>query len=141
MGPTGRPGASLRVWRDYFPHADIFGADIDKSILFSEPRISTFHVDQTSKSSIDNMWTEIGVEDFDLMIDDGLHTFVAGRTLFENSIAKLSETGHYIIEDVAALEMLQYKSFFSQTAYKVEYVNLNRPSVNLDRNNLVVVRK
>ena len=28
MGVAGRPGASLRVWRDYFPNADIFGAAI-----------------------------------------------------------------------------------------------------------------
>jgi len=141
MGPKGKPGASLRVWRDYFPNAEIFGADVDQSILFTEPRIRTFHVDQTSPSSIERMWNEIGVADFDLMIDDGLHTFDAGRSLFENSIAKLSQTGQYIIEDVAMIEMLQYKSLFSQKAFKVEYVSLSRPSVNLDRNNLVVIRR
>ena len=141
MGPKGKPGASLRVWRDYFPNAEIFGADVDQSILFTEPRIRTFHVDQTSPSSIERMWNEIGVADFDLMIDDGLHTFDAGRSLFENSIAQLSQTGQYIIEDVAMIEMLQYKSLFSQKAFKVEYVSLSRPSVNLDRNNLVVIRR
>jgi hypothetical protein len=141
MGQAGKPGASLRVWRDYFPNAEIFGADVDETILFNEPRIRTFHVDQTSKNSIDKMWNAIGVSDFDLMIDDGLHTFDAGRSLFENSVAKLSPTGQYIIEDVAAYEMLQYKALFSQTSFKVEYVNLNRPSVNLDRNNLVVIRR
>jgi len=134
-------GASLLMWRDYFPNAEIFGADVDQSILFTEPRIRTFHVDQTSPSSIERMWNEIGVADFDLMIDDGLHTFDAGRSLFENSIAKLSQTGQYIIEDVAMIEMLQYKSLFSQKAFKVEYVSLSRPSVNLDRNNLVVIRR
>jgi hypothetical protein len=30
MGIYGKPGASLRVWRDYFAHADIVGIDIDK---------------------------------------------------------------------------------------------------------------
>ncbi len=140
MGPAGKPGASLRVWRDYFPNAEIFGADIDESILFTEPRIRTFHVDQTSKNSIEKMWNEIGVFDFDLMIDDGLHTFDAGRSLFENSIDKLSKTGQYIIEDVAAFEMLQYKSLFSQRSFKIEYVTLKRPSVSLDRNNLVIIR-
>jgi hypothetical protein len=38
MGQGARPGASLRVWRDYFPSALIYGADIDSEILFSEDR-------------------------------------------------------------------------------------------------------
>jgi hypothetical protein len=33
MGAKGMPGASLRGWRDFFPHACIFGADIDRDIL------------------------------------------------------------------------------------------------------------
>jgi len=28
MGSLGKPGASLRVWRDYFPNAIIYGANI-----------------------------------------------------------------------------------------------------------------
>ena len=41
-----RPGASLRVWKEFFTKAKIFGADIDKNTLFREKRIQTFHVDQ-----------------------------------------------------------------------------------------------
>ena len=42
MGTAGRPGASLRVWRDYFVNASIVGAYIDRSALFQEDRISTY---------------------------------------------------------------------------------------------------
>jgi hypothetical protein len=28
-----KPGASLRVWRDYFPNAHIYGLDIDDAFL------------------------------------------------------------------------------------------------------------
>src|SRR3546814_783879 len=38
MGVHGKPGASLRVWRDYFPKAEIVGFDIDENILFQEDR-------------------------------------------------------------------------------------------------------
>ena len=72
MGISAKPGASLRVWRDYFPGANIFGADIDQDILFSENRVETFYLDQTSKESIDAMWRAIKISDFDLIIDDGL---------------------------------------------------------------------
>ena len=81
MGANASPGASLRVWRDYFPNASIVGADIDKNILFSEDRIKTFFVDQTKKQSIKNMWSNIGYSDFDLMVDDGLHTYEGGVLL------------------------------------------------------------
>jgi hypothetical protein len=40
MGVNGKPGASLRAWRDYFPHATIYGADIDRDILFKELLLS-----------------------------------------------------------------------------------------------------
>ena len=45
MTENGIPGASLRVFRDYFKKAQIYGADIDKDILFKENRIKTFYVD------------------------------------------------------------------------------------------------
>jgi hypothetical protein len=46
------------------------------------------------------------------MIDDGLHTFEAGSTLFLNSIDKLSSNGIYIIEDVTPQNLARYKKFF-----------------------------
>ena len=42
MGADGKPLASLRAWQDYFKNADIYGADIDKTILKNEGRIKTF---------------------------------------------------------------------------------------------------
>ena len=46
MGKKYDPGGSLKVWRDYFPNAKIYGADIDKEILFETERIKTFYVNQ-----------------------------------------------------------------------------------------------
>jgi hypothetical protein len=140
MGKDAKPGASLRVWRDYFPNARIIGADLDKSTLFEHERIKTYHVDQTSKVSIVNMWSQIAISDFDLMIDDGLHQYEAGICLFENSSARLAPRGHYIIEDVNSFDMMRYKRFFSGRPFKVEYITLARPRVPLDNNQLVVIR-
>ena len=55
MGSDGKPLASLRAWRDYFPNAQIYGADIDKDILTNEERIKTFFVDQTKPDTIREM--------------------------------------------------------------------------------------
>ena len=40
MGSNARPGASLKAFKDFFKYAQIYGADIDKKILFKENRIS-----------------------------------------------------------------------------------------------------
>jgi hypothetical protein len=98
MGPNGRPGASLRGWSEYFPHSSIYGADIDKGVLFEEDRIHTTYCDQTNPSIVRSMWESL--PDMDIIIDDGLHTFEANVTLFENSIQKLKHSGIYVIEDL-----------------------------------------
>jgi hypothetical protein len=124
MSATGATGASLKMWREYFPNARIFGADIDSKALFQDSRISTAQMDQTCKSSIEEYWKKLGDISFDLMIDDGLHSFSAGSTLFENSIHKLSQDGIYFIEDVNSFDLLKYQEYFSSQKYNVEYITL-----------------
>ncbi|MBN9048417.1 MAG: hypothetical protein J0H78_03080 [Rhizobiales bacterium] len=141
MGLRGRPGASLRVWRDYFPNATVIGADIDREVLFSEDRIQTFYVDQLDPAAIASFWQSVGLDDFDLMVDDGLHTFEAGRCLFEHSIGHLAPSGIYIIEDVKLGDLVSFKRYFSGKPYCVDYVNLYRPHAPLSDNNLVVIRR
>ena len=74
-------------------------------------------------------------------VDDGLHTFKAGSTLFTHSIEYLSTNGVYVIEDVSIKDLLLYKLFFNTQTYNVEYVVLDRPGLNPTDNNLIVVRK
>lgn len=101
MGPNGRPGASLFGWCEFFPNAQIFGADIDKKILFETDRIKTFYCDQTDTECVKNLWLQPGLEDnFDVIIDDGLHRYFSNKCFFENSIHKLKPDGYYIIEDI-----------------------------------------
>lgn len=140
MGPSGNPGASLRVWRDYFPRAEIFGADIDDDVLFSEDRIRTTWVDQVSPESIAQMW-KIFDGPFDLIVDDGLHQFKAGACLFENSFHRLKPGGLYIIEDIAPKDKSNYVDFFSRLDVSVEFIDLFRPSVPLADNCLIIVRR
>jgi hypothetical protein len=102
MGIDGIPGASLRGWSEYFQFGNIYGADIDRNILFSEDRIKTFYVDQTNAKDIEALWSndELSNIEFDIIIDDGLHEPTAAITFFQNSFNKLKKDGIYIIEDV-----------------------------------------
>ncbi len=100
MGPNGRPGASLRAWREYFPQAQIYGADIDRDILFAEDRIQTFWTDQRDPKAIRALWHQLDGVSFDVMIDDGLHEASANICFFMESFHKLKSGGIYVIEDI-----------------------------------------
>ena len=140
MTNAGSPGASLRMWKEYFPNAEIVGADIDSRILFQEDRINTFEVDQTSKNSIKAMWSKV-VNEFDIMIDDGLHEYSANINFFENSFHKLRSDGIYIIEDIAHSEIKKYQKYFSNKNHNYMSVVLNRPNLPVYSNCLIVIRK
>lgn len=143
MGVNGKPGASLRVWRDYFPNANVVGIDIDSDILFSEERIVTFQVDQTSPSSIRNFLSDIGDRNFDIILDDGLHEYYAGICLFENTIDQLSVDGVYIIEDITESDLLKYVDYFSEhyESYYTRFVNLHRPGLPLGDNSVLMITR
>jgi len=105
MGPRGTPGASLFGWSEFFLNSHIFGADIDSNILFNTDKIKTFYCDQTNPEIIKQMWNTPDLQDnFDIIIEDGLHTFNANVCFFENSIHKLKPNGYFIIEDILNYE-------------------------------------
>jgi hypothetical protein len=98
MGRQGRPGASLRAFRDFLPSANIYGADVDKRILFQEERIRTFFVDQTSIESFSEL-AQLDVM-FDLIIDDGLHSPNANIAVLLFGLKKILPGGWLVVEDI-----------------------------------------
>ena len=140
MGTDYKPGGSLKMWKEYFFNAEIYGADIDKDILFTEERIKTFYVDQLNADSIKKMWEKIDKKDFDLIIDDGLHNFEAGTIFFDNSIEYLSKNGIFIIEDVDPSYLHKLTLYFERNFY-VEVVRLKSNKFNLLKdNNLILIK-
>jgi hypothetical protein len=118
MGRVGKPGASLRAFRDFLPKARIYGADIDKRILFSEDRIETFFADQTDLSSFDALSKNLGC-DFDLIIDDGLHSPNANIAVLVFAFNKLKRGGWFVVEDIpySALPVWQVIAALLPTEY------------------------
>ena len=101
MGVFGAPGASLRGWRRLFRHAYIYGADIDRRILFEEDRITTFYCDQLDRTSVLELWSHPELRNgVDIVIEDGLHTFEANISFLEGSLSHLNPGGIYICEDI-----------------------------------------
>lgn len=109
MGIAGRPGASLRAFRDFLPQGHIYGADIDRRILFSEDRIDTYFIDQTERASFVALDKELPGE-FHLMIDDGLHSPNANLNSLAFFLTRLAVGGFAVVEDIPrnALELWQF---------------------------------
>ncbi len=100
MGLEGRPGASLRAFRDYLPNAKVYGADVDRRVLFTEERIETCYIDQTDESSFAELDDLIDGE-IDLIIDDGLHSPDANLAVLLFALDRLRVGGWAVIEDIS----------------------------------------
>lgn len=124
MGGSGRFGASLYGWEQYFPNALIFGADIDADLSVVTHRIKTFYADQTSSASLKTLWANFQLQNrqFDIIVDDGLHEFHAGKTMFENSFHKLKSGGIYVIEDIHVNEKHLFEAFAKQIRDRISSV-------------------
>jgi hypothetical protein len=67
-----RDGADLRMWRDFFPNAQVYGTDTSPSVLFNDKRIKTYLCDPTKSEDLKKLIEKIG-SDIDIIIDDGSH--------------------------------------------------------------------
>jgi hypothetical protein len=95
-----KPGASLRVWRDYCPKAYVWGFDIDKRASFeNEERMSFVLVDSTDSQQMSILMNVIGKQ-FDLIVDDGDHTGGGQIATALNLLPHMKKGGMYFIEDV-----------------------------------------
>jgi SAM-dependent methyltransferase len=99
MGEKGRPGASLRAFRDFCPDAKIYGADIDRRVLFKENRIETYFIDQTKPLSFEPFVKKFQ-QKFDLVIDDGLHSPNANIQTLAFGLQLIKKGGWVVIEDI-----------------------------------------
>jgi len=119
MGERGKPGASLKAYRDFFKNSEIYGADIDSQILFKDERISTYYVDQTKERSLKKLFKLIG-NNFDLIIDDGLHSHTANLNVILSCIKFLKKGGCLVIEDIglSSKPIWETVSFIVNSKYK-----------------------
>ena len=99
MSDSYKPGASLRAWRDFFPHGSIHGMDIQPDCLFQEERITTHLCDSTDAESC-RAWSEVQALTFDVVIDDGSHWDQHQLATLKHLFPLVKPGGYYVIEDV-----------------------------------------
>ncbi len=96
-------GAGLKMWRDFFTNAQIYGADIVPDALMTDERIATFLCDETKKEDIENLIRQTG-SDIDIFVDDGSHRWRDQVFLAKTILPLLKKDVIYVIEDVKLFE-------------------------------------
>ena len=105
-------GASLRLWKEFFPNSEIYGIDnqtktdeggafcSDQTIKsLNESGIKTFIADQSKKEDLEEFIKASGVN-FDIIIDDGSHKQKDQQVALGSLFPYLNSKGIYIIEDL-----------------------------------------
>lgn len=95
-------GASLFMWRDYFPNATIYGGEIDSKrvdMLQNQDRIQVFKCDQFNYKDVTALIEKTG-GDIDLFIDDGSHHPTHQLFTCAWIMPLLKKDAIYVIEDV-----------------------------------------
>ena len=110
----GQGGASLRMWKEYFPLGRIIGLDIQDKSELAEDRITIITGNQTDKGLLERLAADHGP--FDVVIDDGSHHSKHVIASFGVLFPHLAEYGLYVIEDL-------------QTAYWETYGGSSDPAV------------
>jgi len=130
-------GNSLKMWRDFFQNATIYGVDINPQCKFEEERIITIIGNQTDVNFIKTL-----PDDFDLIIDDGGHQSTQQIGSFVLLFPKLKSGGMYIVEDTCCSYWSEYNVNSKQTTIEffktiIDHVNFfgykNNNSVSRNR--------
>jgi len=130
-------GYSLRMWNEYFSlQCKVKGIDIAEAPLCDES------LDVTIGDSKDaSLWTDW--DEFDIIIDDGDHTFTGQMGTAEVWLPKIKDTGIYIIEDVSEMNSKQLTHMIiktNKTAWTVDLFDM-RELKNRGDNIMIVITK
>lgn len=98
-------GAGVRMFREYFPNAMIFGGDNEDNRIFKEDRIEVIKCDQSSFFGLRPITNRVG-DEFDLIVDDGSHRSSDQLLTCQYLLQLVKVGGYYIIEDVADIDLL-----------------------------------
>lgn len=105
-------GESTAAFLEYFPNATIYALDIFVRVLpedievLQDPRVKWLQADSTAYNADELFKEKFGDVEFDIVIDDGLHTPAANVATFNNFFPMLKDGGTFYIEDVWPLDIM-----------------------------------
>jgi len=126
LHPNYSMGGGLKMWRDYFPGAQIYGMDILECPI-KEPRITTLVGNQKKSQDLLQVVHLMGGV-VDIVIDDGSH--VANDQVFTFKLLAefIAKDGIYVIEDV---QDKYIESFKTLTIFPTEFQTYIKDNFNV----------
>jgi len=92
-------GSSVKMWKEYFPKANIVALDIDpRCKQYEEDRINIHIGDQTDVKFLQEVFNIYG--HFEIILDDGGHSWKQQIVSFETLFPLLTPGGMYFVEDM-----------------------------------------
>lgn len=92
-------GASLYMWRDFLPNAQIYGMDRVPEAIFQDERIKTYLCDERVKEDLERLIENTG-SDIDFVVDDASHRVEDQIFACQTLMPLLNKNVVYVIEDV-----------------------------------------
>lgn len=145
-------GASIHLWRAYFPRARIFGFDRDIGALenlrsFALEDVTAELMDVGDTSSISSALSRTG-ELFDIVLDDSSHLIQDQARIIRAALPKLKPGGLLIIEDIfRATPESEYEVIVGSVRAELAFASFivtehrNRASQGWDNDKLLVLIK
>jgi hypothetical protein len=124
---TYGPGASYRLWLEYFPNAKIYFIEYDDQCVkkwedsMKHDRAKIFSGDQADVDFLDKVIKEVGQE-FDFIVDDGGHFMYQQVASFEKLFLKLKAGSQYFIEDLECSFEEKFTSGVNAGKIMINYV-------------------
>jgi hypothetical protein len=108
-------GASLRMWRDYFPRATLYGLDIEDCKGLETLGMRVFQGAQADEDVLERLLAVTGP--LDVIVDDGSHRWADQIASFKKLYPHLKPGGCYAIEDLHTSYWEQYRSGQQRTVW------------------------
>jgi len=116
----------LKMWKEYFPNAKIYGLDIDPNCLkYEDERTKIFICDQNNEKDLKNVNEKL--KNIDIILDDGSHKYEHMIKSFSFLFSCLKKDGFYVVEDI--INNYKVLNFFTRYVYGINYFPTNTATV------------
>lgn len=146
--------SSMKMWREYFPRANLYAWDNDKNLLeeAKNENLSNVHYDfmNVNDESNINSSFEKTKQKFDIIIDDSTHDFWDQIRIIRTAYKYLNPGGYLIIEDIDSwrdesayyneLTLYDHLKYFSHVSF-VETDHKNKYTHPYDNDKLLLLVK
>lgn len=113
--------ASLKMWEEYFPNAQVYGIDCAERCSLYKGRSTIIIGNLSNKEFLSQLPSKIG-SNFDIIVDDAAHHVRQQRLLFMEMFPHVKSGGVYVVEDLGTSYLRSFGGGFRKEENMIEEV-------------------